>query len=62
MVADALIKAGKSFDLLILPNARHGYAGDSNYMMGRRWDYFVKNLIGAEPPKDYQIGKPRVVP
>ncbi|MEP7347613.1 MAG: DPP IV N-terminal domain-containing protein, partial [Gemmatimonadaceae bacterium] len=62
LVADALIKAGKSFDLLILPNARHGYGGDSNYMMGRRWDYFVKNLIGAEPPKDYQIGKPRAVP
>ncbi|MFN8570775.1 MAG: DPP IV N-terminal domain-containing protein [Gemmatimonadaceae bacterium] len=62
LVVDALVKAGKSFDLLILPNARHGYGSDSNYMMGRRWDYFVKNLNGAEPPKDYQIGKPRVVP
>ncbi len=62
LVADALIKAGKDFDLLMFPNARHGYGSDSFYMMRRRWDYFVKNLLGAEPPKEYQIGRPRVVP
>lgn len=62
LVVDALIKAGKSFDLLILPNARHGYGSESNYMMARRWDYFIRNLQGAEPPRDYQIGKPRLVP
>ncbi|MGQ0642448.1 MAG: DPP IV N-terminal domain-containing protein [Gemmatimonadaceae bacterium] len=62
LVADALVKAGKDFDLLIFPNARHGYGQDNNYMMRRRWDYFVKNLLGAEPPKEYQIGRPRVVP
>ena len=28
----------------------------SNYMTRRRWDYFVKNLLGAEPPKEYRIG------
>jgi dipeptidyl aminopeptidase/acylaminoacyl peptidase len=60
LVVDALIKANKDFDLLILPNARHGYRReDANYMMRRRWDYFVRNLLGAEPPKEYQIGKPR---
>ena len=62
LVADALVKAGKDFDLLIFPNARHGYGADNFYMMRRRWDYFVKNLLGAEPPKEYQIGRPRVVP
>jgi dipeptidyl aminopeptidase/acylaminoacyl peptidase len=62
LVVDALIKAGKDFDLVILPNARHGYGQDSNYMMRRRWDYFVTNLMGATPPKEYQIGKPRIVP
>lgn len=62
LVADALVKAGKDFDLLMFPNARHGYGADNNYMMRRRWDYFVKNLLGAEPPKEYQIGRPRVVP
>ena len=57
LVVDALIKAGKDFDLLMLPFAHHGYGADSNYAMRRRWDYFVKNLLGAEPPKEYQIGK-----
>ncbi len=55
LVVDALIKANKDFDLLIFPNARHGYGADSYYMMRRRWDYFVKNLLGAEPPKDYKF-------
>ena len=62
LVADALIKAGKDFDLLIFPHARHGYGADNNYMTRRRWDYFVTNLLGAEPPKEYQIGRPRIVP
>ena len=62
LVADALIKAGKDFDLLMIPFARHGYGLDGNYAMRRRWDYFVKNLLGAEPPKEYQVGKPGVVP
>ena len=57
LVVDALIKANKDFDLLILPNARHGYGRDGLYMMRRRWDYFVRNLLGAEPPQDYEIGK-----
>ena len=55
LVVDALVKANKDFDLIIFPNARHGYGTDSYYMMRRRWDYFVKNLLGAEPPKDYKI-------
>lgn len=55
LVVDALVKANKDFDLVIFPNARHGYGADSYYMMRRRWDYFVKNLLGAEPPKEYQI-------
>lgn len=58
LVVDALIKANKDFDLLIFPNARHGYGADNAYMMRRRWDYFVKHLIGAEPPKEYDL-RPR---
>ena len=27
-------------------------------MMRRRWDYFVRHLLGAEPPKEYQITPP----
>jgi len=55
LVVNALIKANKDFDLLMLPNEAHGYGSDSDYMTRRRWDYFVKYLLGAEPPKEYQM-------
>lgn len=55
LVVDALIKANKSFDLVVFPNSAHGFGAYSNYMTRRRWDYFVKNLLGAEPPYDYQL-------
>lgn len=55
LVIDALIKANKDFDMINFPNARHGYGSDSFYMMRRRWDYFVKNLLNVEPPKEYEI-------
>jgi dipeptidyl-peptidase 4 len=56
LVVDALIKANKDFDLLMIPNAAHGYGDAANYMTRRRWDYFVRNLLGLEPPKDYRLG------
>ena len=55
LVVDALIKANKDFDLLIIPNVAHGYAEASQYMMRRRWDYFVKNLAGNVPPHEYEM-------
>jgi len=54
LVVNELIRANKDFDLLLLPNRAHGF-GNEPYMVRRRWDYFVKNLLGAEPPKEYQI-------
>ncbi len=57
LVVDALARAGKDYDLVIFPNAGHGFGALSNYMMRRRWDYFVKNLMGAEHPKEYEIGR-----
>jgi len=54
LVVEALEKANKDYDLIIFPNSAHGYGTYSNYMMRRRWDYFVKNLLGAEPPKEYK--------
>lgn len=56
LIADALIKANKDFDLLLLPNQNHGYGTASNYMMRRRWDFFVRWLMDTEPPKEYKIG------
>ncbi len=58
LVVHALIKANKDFDLLMIPNARHGYGAASNYMTRRRWDYFVRHLLKAEPPKEYEIVVP----
>ncbi len=58
LVVDALIKANKDFDLLMLPNQRHGYGNASNYMTRRRWDYFVRYLLGAEPPANYALRPP----
>ncbi len=58
LVVDALIKANKDFDLLLLPNQRHGYGSMSNYMTRRRWDYFVRYLMGVEPPKNYEMKPP----
>ncbi|MEZ5306450.1 MAG: DPP IV N-terminal domain-containing protein [Pyrinomonadaceae bacterium] len=56
LVVDALVKANKDFDLIIFPNARHGYGQDSGYMTRKRWDYFVTHLLGKTPPKEYKIG------
>ncbi len=55
LVIEALTKANKDYDLVVFPNARHGYGAYSQYMMRRRWDYFVKNLLGAEPPKEFEF-------
>ena len=55
VVVDALIKANKDFDLLLFPNKRHGYGDLSNYMMRRKWDYFVKHLKGLDPPKNFSF-------
>jgi dipeptidyl aminopeptidase/acylaminoacyl peptidase len=58
LVVDALIKANKDFDLLLLPNQHHGYGAESLYMTRRRWDYFVRYLLGAEPPHEYELHPP----
>jgi dipeptidyl-peptidase-4 len=57
LVVDELIKANKDFDLLLLPNRKHGF-GNEPYMVRRRWDYFVRYLLGAEPPKEYELRPP----
>jgi dipeptidyl-peptidase-4 len=53
LVVDALVKANKDFDMLMLPNMHHGYAVDSAYVMRRRWDYFVTWLANGKPPVDF---------
>ena len=59
LVVDALIRANRNFDMMILPNEHHGYGKDTPYVMRRRWDYFVKYLAGDTPPHEYLIPSPK---
>lgn len=69
---DALIKAGKDVDMLVIPNANHAFAdlgrggqdergttANNLYFLRRRWDYFVRHLLGVEPPPAYRIQEPQ---
>ncbi len=48
--ADALIRAGKDFDLLVVPNGGHGAGNARAYVQRRTQDFFVRHLLGTEPP------------
>ena len=56
--ADALMKANKDFDMLIVPNMYHGEGGNL-YLARRRWDYFVRYLLGVNPPSNFEIHEDR---
>ena len=47
-VANALIQAGKYFDLLVVPNGGHGAGG--RYAILKRNSFFVQWLLGVQPP------------
>jgi dipeptidyl aminopeptidase/acylaminoacyl peptidase len=47
-VADALIRAGKTFELVVVPGANHGAGGA--FSTRKRNDWFVKHLLGLDPP------------
>ena len=47
-VVNALIKANKTFDLLVIPGAGHGPGGP--YGERKRYDFFVQHLLGETPP------------
>ena len=50
---DALKKANKDFEMLIVPN---GQPPNDPYMLRRAWDFLVRNLLDTEPPKEYNLG------
>jgi dipeptidyl-peptidase 4 len=58
-LADALIKAGKSFDMLIIPDGGH-MLYEMPYVHRVMWDYFVRHLLKQEPPVDYKLAGPPV--
>ena len=45
-LVNALIKANKRFDMLIIPNARHSFGAATDYMKHRTWEYFAEHLLG----------------
>jgi dipeptidyl aminopeptidase/acylaminoacyl peptidase len=45
-LVDALIKANKRFDMLILPGKRHAFADYQPYFTQRLWDFFADHLLG----------------
>mgnify|MGYP005691499743 FL=1 len=53
-VVDALIKADKDFDLLVVPGGGHG-VGSRRYGMRRTRDFFVRHLLGVEPRHEQAI-------
>lgn len=52
-VVNALIKANKEFELVVIPGAAHTMGED--YGEHKRYDFFVKHLIGVNPPKWNEI-------
>lgn len=51
-VVNALIKAGKEFELVVVPGMNHTLGGE--YGDRKRFDFFVKHLLGKTPP-DWNI-------
>ena len=54
-VANALIKANKRFDLVILPGQRHGYGDMVEYFFWRMADYFTEHLMGDKTARSVDI-------
>lgn len=56
-MADALIKAGKNFDFVVLPGQRHGFSGiQQQFYIRKMWFHFAKYLLGDHSSEAfYQI-------
>ncbi|MEX2527319.1 MAG: DPP IV N-terminal domain-containing protein [Gemmatimonadota bacterium] len=52
----ALIEANKDFDFFIMPDRLHGLY--EPYFIRRSWDFWVRNLLGKEPPREYEFRRP----
>jgi dipeptidyl-peptidase-4 len=54
-MANALIKAGKRFEFVLLPGQRHGYGDMSEYFFWKMGDYFVAHLLGDTNPPPVEM-------
>jgi dipeptidyl aminopeptidase/acylaminoacyl peptidase len=53
-VCNALIKANKDFEFIVLPWVGHTMGND--YGEHKRYDFFVKNIMGVSPPSWEMVG------
>ncbi len=53
-VVNALIEADKDFDFMVVPGANHGSGG--SFGVRKRYDFFVRHLLGVEPPDWNLVG------
>src|SRR5690606_9877896 len=75
-LVDALIAAEKDFEMLIIPNTNHSFFDTRRgfeamerhlsqghpYFVRKKWEHFVRPLLGAEPPAGYAITPPAPIP
>lgn len=54
-VVNALIKANKDFELVVIPGARHTMGED--FGEHKRYDFFVRHLLGVNPPQWDEVGR-----
>jgi dienelactone hydrolase len=57
-LVDALERANKDFDLIVIPNGNHSSAVVSSYYIRRKWDYLVENLAYGAAPLGYSVAAP----
>jgi dipeptidyl-peptidase 4 len=56
LLIDALIRENKDFDVMVFPNRGHGYSNEP-YNVRITWDYFVRHLMGKEPPAGFRFDR-----
>ena len=59
-LVDALIKANKQFDMLIMPNVAHGISVEP-YFQRITQNYFLKHLMGADLPSEIDLNLPGTI-
>lgn len=53
-LAASLMEAEKDFEMVLIPGATH-LLGDNRYAIRRTWDFFVRHLMGVEPPQGFTL-------
>ena len=54
-LVDALVRANKNFDLVILPSGGHAITHSMQYGLRRMWDHLVTHLQGDSPPDNFHL-------